>query len=107
MTAGGTTRQFTVDELRARPDAVTLAMPNDPAYGGAMSYRAVPLRALLAALSPDDADTVQARATDGFVAEIPRALIQGPAVPWIAFEDTGHPWPTLPDRTVSAGPFYL
>jgi hypothetical protein len=47
LSAGGATRQFTSDELLARHDAATLAVPYDPAYGGAMSYRAVPLRALL------------------------------------------------------------
>ena len=107
VTAGGATRQFTLDELRTWPSAAMLTVPHDPAYGGAMSYRAVPLRALLSALPPDAADTIQARASDGFVAEIPRALINGSATPWLAFEDTAQPWPPLRGRTVSAGPFYL
>lgn len=68
VTAGGTTQQFTAGELRAWPNAATVTLPHDPAYGRAMSYRAVPLRALLAALPPDAADTIEARATDGFVA---------------------------------------
>jgi mono/diheme cytochrome c family protein len=107
VTSGSATRQFTADELRAWPTAATIAVPRDPAYGGAISFRAVPLRALLAALPPDTADTVQARAIDGFVAEIPRAVIEGAAVPWIAIEDTAHPWPLLRGQGVSAGPFYL
>jgi mono/diheme cytochrome c family protein len=107
VTTGGATRQFTIDELRAWPDAATMAVPHDPSYGGAMSYRAVPLRALLAALPPDAADTIQARASDGFVAEIPRALIDSAATPWVAFEDRAQPWPRLRGRDVSAGPFYL
>ena len=107
VSAGGTTRQFTSDELLARHDAATLAVSNDPAYGGAMSYRAVPLRALLAALPPDAGDTIQARATDGFVAELPRSLIGGMATPWVAVEDPAHPWPHLRGKTVSAGAFYL
>jgi mono/diheme cytochrome c family protein len=107
MTTGGATRQLTADDLRAWPDAATIAVPNDPAYGRAISYRAVPLRALLSALPPDATDTIQARASDGFVAEIPRALISGAATPWIAFEDTAQPWPPLPGRPASAGPFYL
>jgi mono/diheme cytochrome c family protein len=28
-------------------------------------------------------------------------------VAWIAAEDPAHPWPKLPGKTVSAGPFYL
>jgi len=107
VTAGGVARQFTSDQLLARRDAATLEVPHDPAYGRAMSYRAVPLRALLSALPPDPADTIQARATDGFVAEIPRALIGGAALPWVAVEDTAHPWPPLSGKSVSAGPFYL
>ncbi len=107
VTAGGATRQFTADELRAWPNAKTVAIPHDPAYGYSMSYRAVPLRALLSVLPSDAADTVQARASDGFVAEIPRDLIDGMATPWIAFEDAAQRWPPLRGKTVSAGPFYL
>src|SRR5437763_12380205 len=73
LSAGGAMLQFTTDELLARQDVAALAVPHDPAYGEPMSYRAVPLRALLSALPPDGGDTIQARATDGFVAEIPRA----------------------------------
>jgi len=107
VSAGGATRQFTSDELLTRHDAATLAIPHDPAYGGVVSYRAVPLRALLSELPPDAGDTIQARATDGFVAELPRALIGGMATPWVAVEDSAHPWPHLRGKTVSAGPFYL
>jgi mono/diheme cytochrome c family protein len=107
VTAGGATRQFSGDELLARHDAATLEVLHDPAYGRAMSYRAVPLSALLSALPPDSADTIQARAIDGFVAELPRTLIGGVAVPWLAVEEPAHPWPHLPGKTVSAGPFYL
>jgi mono/diheme cytochrome c family protein len=107
VSAGGATRQFTRDELLARHDSTTLVVSNDPAYGGAVSYRAVPLRALLAALPPNAGNTIQARATDGFVAEIPCELIDGIATAWIAVEDPAHPWPHLRGKTVSAGPFYL
>jgi mono/diheme cytochrome c family protein len=107
VTAGGATRRFTADELLAWHDAATVAVADDPGYGRAMSYRAVPLRAFFAALPPDAVDTIQARAADGFVAEIPRALVGGAAQPWVAIEETAHPWPPLPGKAVSAGPFYL
>jgi mono/diheme cytochrome c family protein len=107
VTAGAETRQFTADELLAWRDAATLAVPHDVAYGRATSYRAVPLRTLLSALPPDAADTMEARATDGFVSQLPRALIEGSAVPWVAVEDPAHPWPLIPGKTFSAGPFYL
>ena len=34
VTAGGETRQFSADELLARHDATTLAVPRDVAYRG-------------------------------------------------------------------------
>jgi mono/diheme cytochrome c family protein len=108
VSAGGATRQFASEELLARPDAATLAVAHDPSYGGAATtYRAVPLRVLLSGLPPDPGDTLQARAADGFVAELPRVLIGGTATPWVAVEDPAHPWPLLQGKTVSAGPFYL
>ena len=107
VSAGGATRPFTSEELLARSDVATVAIPQDASYGRPMTYRAVTLRALLSALPPDTGDTLEARATDGFVAQLPRALVEGPAVPWVAVEDPAHPWPALPGKTVSAGPFYL
>jgi mono/diheme cytochrome c family protein len=107
LTSGGVTKQFRTADLLARSDAATITVPQDAAYGRAMTYRAVPLRDLLAELPPDTADTIEARATDGFVSQLPRALIAGPAVPWIAVEDPAHSWPLLPGKLQSAGPFYL
>ena len=107
VTAGGVTKESTAAELLARADAETVTVPRDPAYHQSMSYRGVPLRTLLSALPSDAADTIQARATDGFVAEIPRAVINGAAVPWIAIEVASDPWPPLPGKTTSAGPAYL
>jgi hypothetical protein len=103
----GVTQQFTADKLLAWHDAATVVVPHDPSYGPTMSYLAVPLSGLLSALPPDASDTIQARAIDGFVAELPRTLIGGAAVPWLAVEDPAHPWPHLPGKNVSAGPFYL
>jgi mono/diheme cytochrome c family protein len=56
-------------------------------------------------------DTLEASAADGFIAQIPLALIargtHGGAVAWLAIEDPAHPWEPLPHHTKSAGPFYL
>jgi mono/diheme cytochrome c family protein len=102
------TRTFTSAELLARSDAATVAVPRDPAYGGrAITYRAVPMRALLVQLPADAADTFEMRATDGFVAQLPSQLLTGAATPWIAVEDPAQPWPPLPGQTASAGPFFL
>jgi mono/diheme cytochrome c family protein len=55
--------------------------------------------------------TIEARATDGFASQIPSALVEkaatGGSSAWIAVEDAAAPWPPLPGKTVSAGPFYL
>jgi hypothetical protein len=49
--------------------------------------------------------------SDGFVAQIPPALVirgaSGGAVAWLAVEDPAHPWSPLPHQSISAGPFYL
>ena len=108
----GATRRFTVSELLARSDVGTLTVPNDISYGRPMTYRAVPLLKLLSELpTSNQADTLESRAVDGFVAQIPLSLLRaadvGGAVPWIAVEPPEQPWPTLPGKAQGAGPFYL
>ena len=108
---GDRVQRFTAAELLARPDAATLAVPNDIAYARQMSFRAVPLLALIGASADPALDTIEVRATDGFVSQLPMALVakggQGGSVAWIAVEDPSAPWPSLPGKDVSAGPFYL
>jgi mono/diheme cytochrome c family protein len=106
---GDQTRRFTAAELLARSDVRTLTV-NDAAYQRRMTYRAVPLLALLPPLN-DRFDTLEARAIDGFAAQLPMALLRratkGGAVPWLAVEPPDHPWPALPGKHITAGPFYL
>lgn len=107
---GDQMQRFTAAELLARPDAQTLTIDPDAAYRHPMTYRAVPLLALLP--PPDDRfDTLEARATDGYAAQLPMPLIEraknGGAVPWLAIEPPDHPWPNVPGKTMSAGPFYI
>ena len=45
IAVGGETRSYTRDELLARPDAATIEVAKDIAYGGPMTYRAVPIAA--------------------------------------------------------------
>ena len=112
LTESGVTHRFTAPELLARADAAEVAIDNDVSYGRAATYRAVPLLALLSTLPGDArADTLESRAADGFVAQIPLSLVQaaasGGAVPWIAIEPGGQPWPNLPGKAQGPGPFYL
>jgi mono/diheme cytochrome c family protein len=100
-------RQFSPAELLARPDAATLNVTGD-IYQGAVTYRAVPLLALLQGLADTKFDTLEATASDGFVSQLPMSLITGGgAVAWIAVEDPTRPWPSLPNQSQTAGSFYL
>jgi mono/diheme cytochrome c family protein len=111
LTLGAQEQRFTAADLLARPDAANISIPDDVSYKRAMTYNAVPLLALIGE-QPDPAfDTLEARAADGFVSQVPMTLVEkgakGGSVAWIAVEDRTAPWPPLPGKDVSAGPFYL
>lgn len=111
VTVGPRERTFTVANLLKRTDATTISIPADVAYGAPMTYRAVPLLKLLGLPEGAGFDSIEARAADGFASQIPLELIakgaRGGAVPWVAVEDPRRPWPALPGKSVSAGPFYI
>jgi mono/diheme cytochrome c family protein len=83
----------------------TIDVPADVAYHQTTRYRALPVAALI----PDLAKigSVQFTANDGFVANIPGALLAGPGQAWLAIEPADSPWPALKPGGQSAGPFYL
>ena len=109
ISIGPEIRRFTAAQLLGRPDTTELYVPADVSYGRPMKYRAVPLLPLIS-VGPAF-DTIEARAADGFVSQIPLALVEkgaaGGAKAWIAIEDPAAPWPVLPGKTATAGPFYL
>lgn len=111
LSFGAQPQRLTATELLARPDAADLIIPKDVSYGREMRYRAVPLLRLIGDALSSGIDTIEARANDGFVSQIPSALVKkgsaGGAVAWIAVEDPDASWPNLPGQEVSAGPFYL
>ena len=115
LSMGADERRFTAGELLARADAKEIEIPADASYKRAMRFRAVPLLALLDEMEKATGearfDTIEARAADGFVSQIPLALIEkggdGGSVAWVAVEDPASPWPPLPGKQESAGPFYL
>lgn len=108
---GQDARSYTAQELLSRADAATITVPDDVSYGREMTYRAVPLLGLIDKEADAPFDTLSARATDGFVSQIPLQLVQdgsdGGSVAWIAIDDPKKPWPKLPGKDISAGPFYL
>ncbi|MEK6425304.1 MAG: cytochrome c [Burkholderia gladioli] len=111
LTIGGKTQTFSQTQLLARPDAAEIHVPRDVAYGKSASYRAVPLADLLDATTLPADSVLEARATDGFAAQLPMDLVRNRdparAVAWLAVEDPARPWPKLAGKPVGAGPFYL
>ncbi len=106
----GTPQTLSIAALLARPDAATITVPMDASYNRAMTYRAVPLRALLGVTALPEGQDLQLVATDGFVTNLGQALVFPPAgkgaVPWLAIEPPDQPWPKTPGGD-STGPFYL
>ncbi|MEO8489054.1 cytochrome c [Pseudomonas sp.] len=102
-----TSKTWQTAELLARKDVQTVQVADDVSYKRTMTYRAVPLAALLPGLKPEN--HLQAVALDGFAAELSAApLLQTDgARAWLAVEDPAHPWPALANGKPSAGPFYL
>lgn len=111
ITAGAVTKHFTAVELLSRTDLASIQIPPHVDYKVSLTLQAVPLLDLLAAFTLEGFDRLEASAGDGFVAQIPLALIEagksGGSAAWVAIEDPNHPWPKLPGRNASAGPFYL
>jgi mono/diheme cytochrome c family protein len=108
VVAGARTAIYSVSGLLAMPAATSVTVPADFAYRKSMTFRAVPVAALLAGAAQDD--TVRITASDGFRTTLPAAalLAGGAATAYLAIEPPDAPWPALkPGESASAGPFYL
>ena len=105
------TRQLDGAALARHPEAQDLEVPGDVSYQRHMRYRAVPLAVVLRELGLGSNDTLEAVATDGFIAQLPGDLVlvqkPGQPKPWLAIETESAPWPALPGKAASAGPFYI
>lgn len=98
---------YTTGALLARAETREVVIADDAVFRRSMRYRAVPFAALLPGLDPRD--TLQFVAADGFVADIPAALVlaRHGAQAWLAIEDPAHPWPAPVVGKPGIGPFYL
>ncbi|MFO1413667.1 MAG: cytochrome c [Burkholderiales bacterium] len=110
VTAGGRTQKLTTEALLAHPALVTIAVPNDVAYHRAMTYKAIPLPALLPGVTKDE--SLRFVAADGFAATIAAAplLATGAdaAHAYLAIEPPAARWPALKaGAAATAGPFYV
>jgi hypothetical protein len=110
VTVGGETRNFTREQLLARDDATTIEVAKDITYRVPMTYRAIPVAALLAGMNIPPDSVIEAVALDGFTAQLPLDLVlnsdESKAVAWLAIEQPDHPWPPVEGKQASAGPFY-
>lgn len=105
-------RAFTQKALLAHPSvrSVTVA---DPVYRRTMTYRAIPLTALLKGIPIAADDYVQARAIDNFSVSIPGRLAASADIAqveaFVAIDEPSAPWPAIPGKQdkESAGPFYI
>src|ERR1700721_1607174 len=107
--AAGGVHTFDRDELLARSDVVEITTSRDVAYRTPRTYRAVALAKLLEGVAiPPDA-VVEATAQDGFVTQLPRDLVytNDGIVAYMAIEAADTPWPPIPGKDKSAGPFYV
>ena len=108
ITGRNSAKTYTRGELLANPATreITIA---DPVYHRTMTYRAIPAALLLkdGGLGPDD--YVQARAVDDFSIGVPGHLFDDAAhvEPFVAIEDPAAPWPSVPGKSETAGPYYL
>src|SRR6185312_16951733 len=102
VAVGDQTRSFTRTELVARPDLTTIAVARDITYGVPMSYRAVPVAALLAGMTAPADGVIEAVTHDGFIAQLPTGLVLNTdarkAVAWLAIEPADHRWPPIPKK---------
>jgi mono/diheme cytochrome c family protein len=109
--AGNETRGFTRSALLARPDAATIEVARDVTYQAPTTYRAVPLASLLAGMTLPPDSVIEAVTLDGFIAHLPPDLVlntdASKAVAWLAIEPADQPWPPIPKKDASAGPFYI
>lgn len=109
VSADGGVHTFDRDALLARTDVVEITTSRDVAYRTPRTYRAVALAKLLGGVAiPPDA-VVEAAAQDGFVTQLPRDLVYAndDIVAYMAIEVADTPWPPIPGKDQSAGPFYI
>jgi mono/diheme cytochrome c family protein len=109
VSAHGSVYTFDRDSLLARTDAVEITTSRDVAYRTSRTYRAVALAKLFeGVIIPTDA-VVEVASQDGFVAQLPRKLVyaNNDTVAYMAIEVADMPWPPIPGKKKSAGPFYI
>jgi mono/diheme cytochrome c family protein len=110
IVVGERTTKHTVDALLANRATTTITIPQDVAYKRAMTYRALPLAALLQGVGRED--SLKFVASDGFAATIAAAPLLATADDgaraYLALEPPAARWPPVKAGSpATAGTFYL
>lgn len=104
---GGQTQTWSRSALLAK--AQTIIVHHDSAYKRTMRYQAIPMSSLMPEAAKYEA--IQFVANDGFVANITGKDVAGKGQAYLAIESEQESWPPIdannPQKTASAGPFYL
>lgn len=102
---------LTAKDLLKRSETQDISVAQDVAYKQAMQYRALPMAELLSGHDLPPEGELEFIASDGFASLIPAKLLltddDQDAIAWLAIEPPDAPWPPLPGKDSSAGPFYL
>lgn len=111
ITGTNASRSYTQEALLAQP-AIRSITVTDPVYRRPMTYRAIPLPALLKGTGIGADDYLQARAIDDFSVSIAGSLANATSTQiegFLAVENPAAPWPPIPGKPdkASAGPFYI
>jgi mono/diheme cytochrome c family protein len=111
IVAGEERLSFTTSQLLARQDLKTVNVTDSEYRLHVTRFKAIALADLFKGLTIPEFAAIQCNATDGFSANLDkrRLLSADPKAskPFLAIEDPAHPWPLLPGKANSAGPFYL
>ncbi len=112
ITSGDKVKTFTRSELLAHPAIQTISLVDESGYPEQkMTYRAIPMGALLADLPIPEGSELGYQALDGFSSGIRAGLVMNrdPArsIAYLAVEPPDQPWPSFEGRSYGAGPFYL
>lgn len=92
--------------------AKTVDVENDVTYKTKLTkFQAVPVYKLLEGFSLKNGEMLQFHCLDHFSAPLDKDLLLSKdpkkAMAYLAVEDPKKPWPVLPKKNASAGPFYL
>ena len=102
---------FSQSQLLSRSDLQTISIADSEYKEKFTRFKAIPITNLFKGLAIPERAVVQSNSTDGFSANLEKARLFSTdpkaSKAFLAIEDPKGPWPQLPGKATSAGPFYL